>query len=135
MGPYLRVRPVTSGGRAPLGRLRHAWTVCEKGFTERTGDPPRAVLISILVDVMTPAILHGVVSPELPHELRGHNDAVDLRVEPPWVWTAVREPLTTIRVEPDEASSGGCRCRGTSLIRKRTRKQLWWRGNLGRSCL
>ena len=52
-------------GTGSLGRLRHTWTVCEKGFTERTG-APRAVLISIIVDVMTPAILHGGVSPGSP---------------------------------------------------------------------
>jgi len=30
---------MTSGGRAPLGRLRLTWTVCEKGFTEENRGP------------------------------------------------------------------------------------------------
>ena len=50
---------ITSSERA---LATHVDIVCEKGFTERTGDVIRAVLVSVLVDVMTPAILHGVVS-------------------------------------------------------------------------
>jgi len=41
------VGEATSGGRAPLGRLRHTWTSCaSKASLERTGVARAVVLIS-----------------------------------------------------------------------------------------